>query len=316
MTPLVSILIPCHNAAPWLAATLDSALAQTHPRTEIILVDDGSTDTSLAIARTFATRGVIVATQPNSGASAARNHALRLARGDFIQFLDADDLLAPDKILLQLQTLSSASLNTVAAGPWGRFERDPSTAVFVYEDNWRDSEPVDWLAHNFAGRGMMPPAAWLTPRALTDAAGPWNEHITLNDDGEYFCRVLLRASQIKFCATARTYYRSNLPCSLSRRRSSAAWRSAFLSQELCVNHLLAHETSPRTRRAAADLYQRLAYGMFPECPELVRECESRAHALGGSAEILGGGTLLRAASKMLGWKLARRLQAALHSLQA
>ena len=72
MSPLVSILIPCYNAAPWLAATLDSALAQTHPRTEIIVVDDGSSDHSLAIARTFEPHGVRVVTQPNAGASAAR----------------------------------------------------------------------------------------------------------------------------------------------------------------------------------------------------------------------------------------------------
>ena len=75
MSPLVSILIPCSNAAPWLAATLASALAQTHPRTEIIIVDDGSSDHSLAIARTFEPHGVRVVTQPNAGASAARNHA-------------------------------------------------------------------------------------------------------------------------------------------------------------------------------------------------------------------------------------------------
>src|SRR4051812_14036077 len=91
--PLVSILIPCRNAEPWLAATLESALAQTHPATEIILVDDGSTDGSLELAHSFAARGVRIATQANAGASAARNHAFRESRGEFIQFLDADDLI-------------------------------------------------------------------------------------------------------------------------------------------------------------------------------------------------------------------------------
>ena len=316
MIPLVSILIPCHNAAPWVAATLESALATTWSRREIVLVDDGSQDTSLFIARTFESRGVIVATQPNSGASAARNHALRLARGDFIQFLDADDLLAPDKIALQLQALSSDPVQTIAAGPWGRFDTDPDSAVFTPEENWRDSEPVDWLCHNFAGRGMMPPAAWLTPRGLLDDVGPWDERLTLNDDGEYFCRVLLRSRGIKFCPAARTYYRSNLAGSLSRRRTPAAWQSAFLSQQLCVEQLLAHETSARTRQAGADLYQRLAYSMFPNCPDLVQACEARALALGGSAERLGGGALFRFLSKILGWKVARRVQLAAQSQRA
>ena len=308
MIPLVSILIPCHHAAPWLAATLESALAQTHPRTEIIFVDDGSTDHSLALARTFEPRGVRVVTQPNAGASAARNHALRLACGDFIQFLDADDLLAPDKISAQLATLAASPPRSVAAGPWGRFATDPAAAVFVLEDNWRDSAPLDWLALNFAGRGMMPPAAWLTPRTVLDAAGPWDERLSLNDDGEYFCRVLLASSGIRFCAVARTFYRSNLSSSLSRRRSAAAWTSAYLSHELCEGHLLSAEDSPRTRRACADLYQRFAYAAYPDCPALVSSAETRARALGGSTERPGGARAFRLLATVLGWKLARRLQ--------
>lgn len=310
---LVSILIPAHNAAPWLAATIESALAQTHPKTEIILVDDGSTDDTLAAVHAYESRGVRVVTQPNAGASAARNQALRLARGEFIQFLDADDLLAPDKIAIQLAHLAAAPLNTIAAGPWGRFEHDPALAVFTSEDNWRDSSPLDWLSLNFAGRGMMPPAAWLTPRALIDAAGPWDERLSLNDDGEYFCRVILASSGIRFCAAARTFYRSNLCASLSRRRSDAAWASAFLSHELCERHLVAAEDSPRTRRACADLFQRLAFTMYPDCPKLVAACETRALQLGGSNQRPGGGTVFRFLAATIGWKLSRRLK---HGRQA
>ena len=308
MTPLVSILIPCHNAAQWVAATLESTLAQTHSQIEIILVDDGSTDDSLAIARTFASRGVRVVAQTNSGASAARNHALRLARGDFIQFLDADDLLAPDKIARQLALLAASPADSVAAGAWGRFTDDPATAVFVPEENWRDSEPIAWLTDNFAGRGMMPPAAWLTPRSLISAGGLWDERLSLNDDGEYFCRVLLAARFIRFCAEARTLYRSNLPGSLSRRRSASAWQSAFLSHQLCERHLLAAEDSPRTRRACADLYQRCAFAIYPDCPDLVTACEANVRRLGGSAQQPGGGRAFRFLVATLGWKVARRLQ--------
>ena len=72
-SPLVSVIIPCHNAARWLGATLDSALAQTWPHREIIVVNDGSRDESLAVAESFTNRGVTVIDQPNRGASAARN---------------------------------------------------------------------------------------------------------------------------------------------------------------------------------------------------------------------------------------------------
>src|SRR6516225_12133852 len=98
MKPLVSILIPAYNAQEWIADTIISALGQTWSRKEIIVVDDGSTDQTLAIARQFASKDVVVVTQRNQGASAARNHALSLSQGDYIQWLDADDLLSTDKI--------------------------------------------------------------------------------------------------------------------------------------------------------------------------------------------------------------------------
>src|SRR6516162_381108 len=105
MDPLVSILIPAYNAGEALAETVESALAQTWPNKEIIVVDDGSKDSTLSIARQFASRGVTVITQKNQGAAATRNNALAASRGDFIQWLDADDLLVPEKITKQMQAL-------------------------------------------------------------------------------------------------------------------------------------------------------------------------------------------------------------------
>src|ERR1700687_2315947 len=102
MKPLVSILIPAFNAQDCISDTLRSAIAQTWERKEIIVVDDGSTDQTLAIARQFESQGVQVITQSNQGAAAARNKALSLSQGDYIQWLDSDDLLGPDKIALQM----------------------------------------------------------------------------------------------------------------------------------------------------------------------------------------------------------------------
>jgi len=312
MSQLVSIIVPCYNAGPWLAATLASVQAQTWPHTEVIVVDDGSSDDSLAIARRHEGPAVRLVAQANAGAAAARNAGLRLARGDFIQFLDADDLLAPDKIARQMEVLAAAPAGCIAAGPWGRFEHDRSTAVFAPEENWRDDTPVAWLALNFAGRGMMPPAAWLTPRPIIEAAGPWDERLTLNDDGEYFCRVLLASAGVRFCPEARSYYRSNLAGSLSRRTTAAAWRSAFLSHELCCQHLVAHEDSLRTRRACADLFQRLAFALYADEPSLVAACEEQVRRHGGSSLRPEGGWSFRLAAGLLGWKTARRLQAGRH----
>src|SRR5215472_9171752 len=105
MKPLVSILIPAYNTEEWIAESIQSAVGQTWPRKEIIIVDDGSTDRTGEVASRFAAENVKVLSTENRGLSAAVNTAYRLCQGDYIQELDADDLLAPDKIEKQLTAL-------------------------------------------------------------------------------------------------------------------------------------------------------------------------------------------------------------------
>src|ERR1700734_3340325 len=101
MSPLVSILIPCFNAKQWIAQAIESALQQTWPEKEVIVVDDGSTDGSLGVIKRFEGR-VRWETGPNRGGNQARNRLLELARGEWLQYLDADDYLLPDKVALQM----------------------------------------------------------------------------------------------------------------------------------------------------------------------------------------------------------------------
>lgn len=308
MSTLVSILIPCYNAAPWLAATLDSALAQTHSGIEIIVVDDGSTDDSLRIAQGYSDPRLKVVRQPNAGQCAAFNHALRLAQGDYVEFLDADDLLHSEKIATQLARLATLPPGRIASGEWARFHESPSEAVFTPEPVWRDLDPVDWLVTSWNGGGMMHGAAWLAPRTVVEAAGPWDERLTLINDLDFFTRLLLASSAVAFCPGARSYYRSGLPGSLSARTSPQAWRSAFLATELSSANLIRREASARVRQAVADSYTRLAHSMYPDCPDLVARCESVAREHGGSTLRPGGGPAFQTLLRLLGWKPARRLQ--------
>jgi glycosyltransferase involved in cell wall biosynthesis len=308
VTPLVSILIPCHDAARWLPATLASALGQTWPRCDVVVVDDGSTDDSLAIARRHESRGVIVVSQPNRGAAAARNAALRPARGEFVQFLDADDLLAPDKIARQMAALAAEPENTIASGPWGVFADAPEHAAFHPEPVWADHAPVDWLVRSWSGGGMFPPLVWLTPRALVDAAGPWNEALSLDDDGEYFARVLLRSSAVRFVADATSYYRAHRGPRVSALRGRRAALSSFTSIGLKERHLLAAEDSPRTRQALACHWQRFVWEQLATAPDLAAHALERVRALAPGLPPPGGSRAYRLAARVLGWHLARRLQ--------
>jgi len=309
-TPLVSILVPCYNAAPWLNETLESALAQTYQNTEILLVDDGSTDSSLSIARSFEPRGVRVFTQLNSGAAAARNHALRHAQGDFIQYLDADDLLAPEKISQQLLRLYQDNKKAVLTGCWGRFSESIANTVFHSTNPlFHDLSPTRYLCAYASEDCMMHPAAWLIPRDVVQAAGTWNEKLSLNDDGEYFTRIVLQAERVLYCPNALSYYRSGLNQSLSNQRSSRHLESAYLALQLIVEHLRNYQNDPLTRQAAADLCQRFAYDYYPARPDLVNQALQQGKKLGGSKLRPLGGSSFHFVSHLLGWKMARWLQA-------
>lgn len=309
MSATVSILIPSYNAARWIAEALESALAQTWPHREIIVVDDGSADGSAAIARQFESRGVRVVVQPNRGASAARNHALRLARGEFIQFLDADDLLAPDKVEIQLRRLLAAPPRHIASCAWARFSHAPGEAVFASEPAWRDLSGLEFQLLHYEGGWMMQPGCWLSPRALLDEAGPWDETLSLNDDGEYFSRVTLASSGILFSDTARLYYRSALPGSLSRRQDPRALQSLWRSTELnCERLLRVAGDTPRARAAAANGWQRLAFECHPVAPRLADAAEARCQALGGSPFPLPAGRNFHRLARIVGWRNAKRLR--------
>lgn len=110
--PSISVVIPCYNAAAFLRATIESILGQTQPVLEVIVVDDGSTDDSANIAESFGPP-VRVIRQPNQGESAARNRGIEAAGGDWVAFLDADDLWLPTKVELQAEAIRSAPADVV-----------------------------------------------------------------------------------------------------------------------------------------------------------------------------------------------------------
>ena len=309
-SPLVSVLVTAYDAEPWLAETLASVVEQTHENLDVVVVDDGSTDGTLAVARSFEDPRVKVLTQANAGACAARNRALGEARGDLVQYLDADDLLAPDKIARQVARLRDEPEGTVASGPWVRFRETPGDMGRGGEPGWEDYEPAaEWLVQSWStGGGMMPPFAWLTPRLLVEAAGPWDESLQKNQDGEFFARVLARASKVAFCPGAWGYYRSGMATSVSARRGAEVAPSLYAAAESSTRSVLDVLDTPEARRACAGLWQRVAFETYPVAPEVGRQAEAQAEALGGADARPGGGRAFALVRDVAGWKAAVRLQ--------
>ena len=286
MEPLVSILIPAFNAEPWLADAIRSAINQTWPRKEIVVVNDGSTDRTLDVARQFERSGVRVASQANQGAAAARNHALSLSRGDYIQWLDADDILDSTKIARQMAVLAGCgSPMTLASCAWGTFLSRRHRARFVPTSLWCDLSPVDWLLRKMNDGVFMQTAAWLVSRPLTEAAGPWDTRLLTDDDGEYFCRVLLRSDGVRHVPDAKVYYRATGPGRLSYvGRDQRKVEMMFLSIELHINYVLAVENTERVRAACVRYLQNHLVNFYPGQPDILARAQRLAGLLGGKLE--------------------------------
>ncbi len=203
--PLVSILIPCRDAGRWLRPCVESALAQTHPRVEVIVFDDGSTDgcanalTSPDLARVRLLRG------PGEGGNVARNKLLAAATGEWVQFLDADDYLEPGKIAAQL----------AEAG-----ERLPAIDVLyspVWEETWADGRPVSRVPSRLdVGVDLFTQwIAWQLPQTggplwrkrSLEALGGWKPDQPCCQEHELYLRSLKTGQRWIHCPSPHAVYR-------------------------------------------------------------------------------------------------------------
>jgi glycosyltransferase involved in cell wall biosynthesis len=309
MQPLISILIPAYNAEHWLADSIQSAVSQSWPKKEIIVVDDGSKDQTLAIARQFASSQVSVVTQPNQGAATARNKALSLCQGDYIQWLDADDFLASDKITAQMSLIdSSVGPKTLLSSAWCKFYFRPYRALFIPNPLWKDLSPVEWMILKMETGAWMAPESWLVSRHLTDCAGLWNVGLSMDDDGEYFSRIIRASDRILFAPQAKTYKRESNLGSLSKSiLAPGKMDSQFQSNRLQIAALRSLEDSQRVRTACLVYLQRWLIFFYPEHEKIVKQAHELAAELGGKLETPALRWKYVAFQRLFGWEVAKRM---------
>lgn len=307
MSELVSIIIPAYNAEAWICEAVGSALGQSWENLDVIVVDDGSTDATAQALSGLKDHRLRVIRQENRGAAAARNRGMDEARGEFIQFLDSDDLLSWRKIQDQVEALRIAIPGAVASCAWGKFVGSPSRCVVTPEPVWKVKEPLEWVICSLTGGGMMQPGAWLVPREVIDRAGRWSEGLSLHDDGEYFTRVLLESAQNVFVVGPVVYYRE-VPGSLSRVRGKRAAESGLKVCQARHKHLLEVKDDLRVRRALATQYAAFDYEFGLSEPELASRARELLQELGCEPEACFGGRGYRMMMTTFGYKRATKLR--------
>ena len=261
-----AILIPCYNAAQFIEATLKSAVDNMADGDELVLIDDHSEDESLSVATHFLNQSginFIAAKNPGKGACAARNHALSISKNPWVQWLDADDLLGKDKLKQQRLKLAKHP-NSIVVSPFVPFIGDQENGALEDDRDWSYPEVLtgaDWLA---SGQ-MTIPACWLGPRHLFEQAGPWDTQLQVNQDGEYFARVLAQAESVIFEPNVTVWYRRGNSASVSQFTAEKA-ASLFASVDSIHSTALALENSARMRQMLANRHQHAIYTAYPHCP--------------------------------------------------
>lgn len=278
MTDTVSVVVPCYNKERYVAEAIESALAQTHA-CEVIVVDDGSSDGSLDVIRSFDGR-IRWTAGPNRGGSAARNTGVDMAAGDWIQFLDADDRLAPDKVEKQLRAMRDAPDESVAFCPWSYFHDDGAVDDRDPRPYWKSYDRgLDLLIDMWRLGGFFPPHAWLVRKSLIASVGGWDTTLTGDDDGEFFGRILCRAPAVRFTPETSVGYRSPPPGSVSRNRSLESARSFLRSWE-SVSAAIAEQRWDRVAKSACLNRLRVtAYG-WRDHPEILERADAHERRIG------------------------------------
>lgn len=198
MSSRVTIGIPCYNSARWIRIAVESALAQTWPEKQVIVVDDGSTDGSQEILRSFGD-AIDMVFAGHRGSNPARNEILRLSKGEWIQYLDADDMLLSEKIERQFsETDGGADCDVIYSPVWieengGRHQSEIDTNLDLY------SQWIGWQLPQTGGG--------LWRKAALEKLGGWNEAMPCCQDNELYLRAIKAGMRFRFAPTPNAVYR-------------------------------------------------------------------------------------------------------------
>lgn len=197
MVKLVSIIIPCFNAEKWIRDAIESCLQQSYPLIEVIVIDDGSTDRSLEIIKSYHSK-ILWETGPNRGGNHARNRGFSLSQGAYIQYLDADDYFTPHKIEKQVKCLEENQADIVYGDityqhhlPDGKIVLEPANFFGI------SGEQTDVL-ESLLAYGCLPPLAYLFRREIILKTKGWDETLKAAQDRDFLISLLLNNPKIVY----------------------------------------------------------------------------------------------------------------------
>ena len=308
--PLISILMPLYNSEQWIEKTINSCQSQTYQNWELIVVDDGSKDHSAYIVEQLARSDsrIKLQRQINQGACAARNMAFKISKGQYIMYLDADDLISKNKLESQIAALESKDDNAIAFCKWSYFKNNhivnSEDKAFYHTYNI----PLQFLLDLWNSGSFVQTACYLIPRHIIAKIADWDIRLKMNQDGEFFCRAILASSKIIFVPQAHVFYRrGHESISSSNICTPIKQFSRLLSFRSYQENILKFDDSVYTKKTLAKNYARVACATYNNS-DLYNEAIKSIHLLGIKPEYPYPNKTLKIISKWFGLKIAIRVR--------
>ncbi|WP_317231435.1 glycosyltransferase family 2 protein [Subsaxibacter sp. CAU 1640] len=320
MLPKVSVIIPCFNSMPFLKETLESVMAQSYSHLEIIVIDDHSTDGSHEYLTTFS-KDIIVRKNKGKGACTARNYGYELSRGDYIQYLDADDLLSHQKIEAQVEALRQHQAGIAVCNTMHFYDKIIDGKITDTDYLFTTDDPKSFLLNLYGANGfpnMVQTSAWLTPRNLVEKAGPWDENLSKDQDGEFFCRVVSHANQVIYVPNILNYYRKHISGqNIANQKRRIHVESQLKAVDSKVDQLKSLKHTKAYKAAFALQYKWIAIDAYPEFKDLSKKAWIASESLGGSnySPVLGG-AIIETIKSVFGWRTARVSSYWIHKIKS
>lgn len=265
---LVSIVIPCFNCADWIEEAIESCLNQTYGNIEIIVVDDGSTDNSVEIVKKYGAR-VIHHVGPNRGGCHARNLGFKISRGEFIQFLDADDYILPEKIEIQVGFLESSGSDIVYCD-W-RHEHHKDDGTVEMEEIKVSGGHEDVLLALLSG-WWVATHALLSRRDVVERFGGWDETLTAAQDKDFFISAALTGADIRYQPGCYAIYRRHGSLTVSTSNKKRWLDNNFAVLEKTEKNMAEQRKAEKYFHALAHDYHRAARNYFELDKSKYKEC--------------------------------------------
>ncbi|WP_159022672.1 glycosyltransferase family 2 protein [Formosa sp. L2A11] len=307
----ISVIIPLYNSSEFIKDTLQSVVDQSYQDIEIIIIDDSSTDDSFNKAIEFQSENVIIKHNKGKGACAARNYGFELSSGEYIQFLDADDILSLDKIEKQVQALNGSQTELAVCNTVHFIEKlEEGKCVdqaYVYSTPKPEAFFINLWGGNHLPMHMIQTSAWLTPRTLIEKVGLWDETLAKDQDGEFFARLGLQSSGILYVPEVKNYYRKHSSGkNIASQKKEIHLNSLLKATNLKAKYLFSKTESDASKQAIATQYKHVAIDAWPQYKTVYNTAISKCNALGGSNynPILGG-RAIEFIKNTLGWRTAK-----------